>query len=159
MLVTKWVGDKFWMLVTSHVTNIKSLAPTSKIGHQHKTLKLSLKSVTNLMSPTSLSPWNFVDFGFERDWTVQVLPCGLIYLRRSFGTNEIKSFLWKPRLVRLVILIPIFHITLSYHELPLLTIIRLVLPAFNSIFARFYQAHQPAFHQAEPHFTTFNRII
>lgn len=92
-----------------------------------------------------------------------VRDSGLIYLRRSFGKNEIKSFLntdniWKPQLVRLVILIPIFHITLSYHELPLLTIIRLVLLAFNSIFARFYQA-QPAFHQAEPHFTTFNRII
>ena len=34
----KCVGDKICMLVTSHVTNIESLVPTSNISHQHHIL-------------------------------------------------------------------------------------------------------------------------
>ena len=35
---TTCVVDKFGMLVTSHVTNIKSSAPTSNTSHQHHNL-------------------------------------------------------------------------------------------------------------------------
>ena len=38
MLEIKCVGDKLWMLVTSHVTNIESWAPTSNISHKHHIL-------------------------------------------------------------------------------------------------------------------------
>ena len=41
------VGDKFGMLLTGHVTNIKIWAPTSYISHLH--------DATNIMSPS----WNF----------------------------------------------------------------------------------------------------
>ena len=40
-------GDEFEMLlVTSHVANIKSQAPTSNIGHQHRQ---HIKMVTNII--------------------------------------------------------------------------------------------------------------
>ena len=40
MFGTKCVGDKFGMLVTSHVTNIQSWVPTSNISHQHHLLTI-----------------------------------------------------------------------------------------------------------------------